>query len=75
MIAENGTSHEAVGDLDIGQPTERGYYGQAFRKRLVHKPPPSASHTINILLWGLNLVIGLMLMAFMGWQLYTIYLT
>ncbi len=77
MIAKEGTSHEEVDDLDTGQfgrPTERGYYGQALRERLVRQPPPGAPRAINILLWALNVVTGLLLVAFMAWRFYAIYL-
>ena len=74
-MAEKGTSQE-VSTFETGEPrrpTERGYYSQALREGLVRRPPPMAPYTINILLWMLNVVIGLLLTAFIGWQLYTIY--
>jgi hypothetical protein len=76
VIAENGISQEEVDDLDTGQfgrSTERGYYGQALRERLVHKPLPLAPRTVNILLWVINVVTGLLLTAFVAWRLYTLY--
>ena len=76
MIAENGISHEEVDDLDTGQagkPPERGYYGQALREGLVRKPLRAAPRTVNVLLWVFNVVIGLLLMAFVGWRLYTLH--
>ncbi len=77
MVAENGMSYEEVDDRDTGQfgkPTERGYYGQAFRQGLVRKPPLGASRTVNILLWVINVVTGLLLVAFMVWRFYALYL-
>ena len=76
MIAKKGTSQE-VGSFEVGEsnkPTERGYYGQALREGLVRQPPLVAPRAINILLWALNVVTGLLLVAFMAWRFYAIYL-
>ena len=76
VIAEKGTSQE-MGSFEVGgsgKPTERGYYGQALREGLMRPPPPVIPRAVNILLWVLNVVIGFLLMAFIGWRLYTIYL-
>lgn len=76
VIAENGTSHEEVEDLgtdQFGKSVERGYYGQALREGLVRKPSPQATRIEGMLLWVLNVVVGLLLMAFIGWRLYTLY--
>ena len=75
MIAEKGTSQE-VGSFEVGEsnkPTERGYYGQALREGLVHQPQPVAPRAVNILLWVINVVTGLLLVAFMAWRFYAIY--
>ena len=59
--------------MHVRPPTERGYYGQALRAGLVRKLPPVAPRTVNVLLWVLTVVIGLLLMAFVVWRLYNLH--
>ena len=76
MLAENGMPHEDGDDIgtdQFGNPTERGYYGQALREGWVRQPPPQATRIEGMLLWVLNVVTGLLLPAYVVWRLYTVY--
>jgi hypothetical protein len=80
MVAKKGASQEGVDDLDVGRrskskssESERGCYGQALREGQVRRPPPGASRIVNTLLWVLNVVGWLLLMAFMAWRIHIAY--
>jgi hypothetical protein len=77
MSAIRDAPQQASGDADMGRSgelAERGYYGRALRAGQVPKYLASKGHTLNVLLWGLNVVLWLLGGALLVWRLYAVYI-
>jgi hypothetical protein len=56
------------------EPTARGYYGRALREGWVHERQKQRLHSLDTFLRWLNVLIGVLLLAFMGWRVYVVYI-